>query len=168
MRKAAPLALFSFLSLMPASIVAAQTVGGLSLDALIEQLNDGLPVTRAMAAMQLAACRVRCAAALPAVRQKFAEGNDETMVNVALSRAIVCLDPQGDVSDIVDYLIRVVDGGLNGQDDRQLERAIQALGEAGPRASVAIPVLQAAQNHWAGSVKSDAFAALQKIQGGRY
>ena len=61
MRKAAPLALFSFLSLMPASIVAAQTVGGLSLDALIEQLNDGLPVTRAMAAMQLAACRVRCA-----------------------------------------------------------------------------------------------------------
>jgi HEAT repeat protein len=143
--------------------LGAQMLSGKPLAQWIAQLDDLAPPQRLMAAYQLAGCGPSCSQALKALQRKL-DDRDES-VRIGVARAIVNIDATGPEERAIDVLTDAVRNGLSQRGGTVSTQAIRGLGDAGPRAQRAIPLLQQATHHWAGSVQSEARRALAKIQG---
>jgi len=146
-----------------AGSLRAQILGNKPLAQWIAQLDDLAPSQRLMATYQLAECGPECSRALPALQRKL-DDRDES-VRIGAARALLAIDTTGREDRAIDLLMEAVTRALSQRGGIPSVQAIRGLGDAGPRAQRAIPVLQQASHHWAGSVQSEAKRALIKIQG---
>jgi HEAT repeats len=137
-------------------------VGGRPMSEWLAQLDDALPGAVWQAARMLGSCGPRCTAALPPLQQRMGDPSASVNVRVAMAHAIIQIDTGDDLPDVIAFLAGVLQQGY-AQHGPVTEEAIDALGDAGPRARPACPVLEELRHHWAGSTQMKARRAAQMV-----
>jgi HEAT repeat protein len=148
-------------------ITAAKALAGLGPDAavavpeLIGVLSGGDSWAEKCAVIALGRIGPRAHAAIPSLRKRFESGGD---YRVDVARALWSINP-GLAPDLVPFLIDEVAGQRNPSGPNQpmthsFSSAIELLGQMGPAAASAIPVLK---DQLRGGAKSDAAWSLWRI-----
>ncbi len=131
----------------------------------IEQLEDSDDHTKLYAADALSTCGASCSTALPILRKQLDNAAIQSFARVAIAKSILKISSSSE-PDVISTLVDIIEKEL--QEHRSVSGLyLEALGEAGPRAETAVPLLQSLCSHWSGSVQYAAGKALWKIQGRR-
>jgi HEAT repeat protein len=152
-----------FAAIVVMSILATDGVGQtLQVSQWITNLSHGDTPTRRMAAYNLGTGGADCAAALPALNKALKDPDE--LVAIFAAQSILETDQTRPEDAAIDFLIETVNSEVS-RNALHNDNAIEALGQGGPRAQKAIPLLTQIANSASGGTKLNAERALSRIQG---